>query len=66
MRFPLGGLTVTEFRIVVPRLETSFPDHLDCQAGQEELDAANSGIIIRCVEGDGFYGRLSWSANPAR
>jgi len=56
MRFPTDNLDITEFRIVVPRLETSFPDHLDCPAAQAKLDAAHSGITIRCVEGEGFYG----------
>lgn len=56
MRFPVGETEITDFRIVVPRLETSFPDSLDCPSAQQKLDAAGTGIVIRCVEGAGFYG----------
>ncbi len=56
LRFPIGDLKITDFRIVVPRLETSFPDSLDCPSAQQKLDAAGTGIVIRCVRGNGFYG----------
>lgn len=56
MRFPVGETDITDFRIMVPRLETSFPDSLDCPSAQQKLDAAGTGIVIRCVEGAGFYG----------
>lgn len=56
LRFPISDLKITDFRIVVPRLETSFPDSLDCPSAQENLDAAGTGIVIRCVRGNGFYG----------
>lgn len=56
LRFPISDFKITDFRIVVPRLETSFPDSLDCPSAQQKLDTAGSGIVIRCVQGNGFYG----------
>lgn len=47
---------IVEFQIVVPRLETSWPSQLDCEAAQKKLDAINSGIQIECVQTDWSYG----------
>lgn len=55
--FPIeGGADLASFRIVVPRLEISWPDRLDCAAAQRELDSTNSGIAIQCVTEEGYSG----------
>jgi hypothetical protein len=49
-----ASMEIKEFEISIPRLETSFPESLDCDAAQKKLDS--SGIEIRCVQDEGYYG----------
>jgi hypothetical protein len=57
--FPIAGIgEFTEVQIVIPRLETSWPDSLDCDAAQNRLDAANTGIVITCYEDGNVSGPL--------
>lgn len=51
-----GVGSISEFQIVIPRLETSWPSQLDCEDAQEELDLINSGIQIECVQTEYSYG----------
>jgi hypothetical protein len=56
-RFPIGeGVEVASFRLVIPRIETSFPDSPNCETAQKVLDASATGIIIRCIQEEGLNG----------
>jgi hypothetical protein len=50
------GTEVSTFTLVIPRLETSSPDNLDCDLAQKKLDQAETGIVVECFEGDFTYG----------
>jgi len=55
--FPVTPQTdLTQFTIVVDRLETSPPEQPDCDKAQRKLDAAGSGIAIQCHRSDWSFG----------
>lgn len=57
VRFPISSDTKLEnLRIILRRLTTNIPDVPDCGKAQAKLDKANSGIIVRCISGDGTGG----------
>jgi len=47
---------LTEFTLILKRLVTSIPERPDCNKAQEKLNAARTGIIIQCLEGESTFG----------
>jgi len=57
LRFPVSASQdLTEFTLILKRLVTSIPERPDCNKAQEKLNAARTGIIIQCLEGESTFG----------
>jgi len=49
-------MDLSEFTITIGRLATSVPEQPDCDKVQEKLDQAQSGITIKCIHEDYYFG----------
>ena len=57
VKFPTSsGTKLENLQIIVKRLVTNIPEAPDCSQAQARLDAAKSGIVIRCANGDQIGG----------
>jgi len=50
------GMDLSHFTISIGRLATSVPEQPDCDKVQEKLDQTQSGITIKCIRGDYYFG----------